>query len=174
MDYLDNEDEADFRSRLRTWLRESDSSGGVLPSTDDGYWAKAADWHRRLYAGGWFGVSFPREYGGQGLPSVYEAIVDDELAWAGAAPKPSLGYIVHGMLRHSSPQTCRRFLPAMIAGTQRWCQGFSEPEAGSDLAGLRTTAAAYGAAAPYALALVVVAVLPAFWLSRPSAWERTR
>lgn len=144
MDYLDNEDEADFRSRLRTWLRESDSSGGVLPSTDDGYWAKAADWHRRLYAGGWFGVSFPREYGGQGLPSVYEAIVDDELAWAGAAPKPSLGYIVHGMLRHSSPQTCRRFLPSMIAGTQRWCQGFSEPEAGSDLAGLRTTAVREG------------------------------
>lgn len=139
MDYRDDDAEADFRSRLRTWLRDL-GPGGVLPSTDDGYWAKAAEWHRNLYDAGWFGVSFPQRFGGQGLSPVYEAIVDDELAWAGAAPKPSLGYIVHGMLRHASEHTCERFLPAMISGSERWCQGFSEPEAGSDLAGLRTTA----------------------------------
>jgi alkylation response protein AidB-like acyl-CoA dehydrogenase len=143
MDYLDDKGEAQFRDRLREWLRDH-STAGALPSTDDGYWAKAADWHRSLYEAGWFGVSFPRRFGGQGLSPAYEAIVDDELAWAGAAPKPSLGYIVHGMLRHASEEICERFLPAMIAGTERWCQGFSEPEAGSDLAGLRTTATLHG------------------------------
>lgn len=143
MDYRDDEAEAQFRHRLRAWLKDH-SPAQALPSTDDRYWAKAADWHKSLYDGGWFGVSFPCRFGGQGLSPVYEAIVDDELAWAGAAPKPSLGYIVHGMLRHASEEICERFLPAMIAGTQRWCQGFSEPEAGSDLAGLRTTATLVG------------------------------
>ena len=71
---------------------------------------------------------------------MFEAILDDELAMAGAPPKPSLAYIVHGMLRHASEPTCARFLPAMIDGSQRWCQGFSEPDAGSDLANLRTRA----------------------------------
>ena len=139
MDYRDNPMETQFRADLRAWL-ESNNPGGVLSSTDEKYWAHAADWHRSLYAGGWFGVSFPQRYGGRGLSPVYEAIVDDELAWAGAPPKPSLGYIVHGMLRHATEEACERFLPSMINGTQRWCQGFSEPEAGSDLAGLRTSA----------------------------------
>jgi alkylation response protein AidB-like acyl-CoA dehydrogenase len=143
MDYRDDEAEAQFRERLRAWLKDH-SPSQALPSTDDRYWAKAAEWHKSLYNGGWFGVSFPRRFGGQGLSPVYEAIVDDELAWAGTAPKPSLGYIVHGMLRHAPDEICERFLPAMIAGTQRWCQGFSEPEAGSDLAGLRTTATLHG------------------------------
>jgi alkylation response protein AidB-like acyl-CoA dehydrogenase len=139
VDYRDDAAEADFRGRLRTWLSTNALKGG-LPSTDDEYWAHAAEWHTDLYNAGWFGVSFPARYGGQGLSPVYEAIVDDELAWAGAPPKPSLGYIVHGMLRHASVDICERFLPSMIAGTERWCQGFSEPEAGSDLAGLRTSA----------------------------------
>jgi len=143
MDYRDAAAEADFRDRLRTWLSSNARKGG-LPSTGDEYWAHAAEWHTSLYDAGWFGVSFPTRYGGQGLSPVFEAIVDDELAWAGAPPKPSLGYIVHGMLRHASEEIRERFLPSMIAGTERWCQGFSEPEAGSDLAALRTTAVRHG------------------------------
>ena len=143
MDYTDDAAETDFRTRLRAWLVDNAPHGG-LPSTDDDYWSHAAGWHQSLYDAGWFGVSFPTRYGGQGRSPVYEAIVDDELAWAGAPPKPSLGYIVHGMLRHASEPILDRFLPDIIAGTQRWCQGFSEPEAGSDLAGLRTTATLEG------------------------------
>jgi len=71
---------------------------------------------------------------------VYDVILDEELAAAGAPPRPSLGYLVIGFGRHGSPELCRRFLPGMINGTQRWCQGFSEPGAGSDLAALTTTA----------------------------------
>ena len=67
-------------------------------------------------------------------------IVDEEIAKAGAPPRPSLGYLVVGLSRHGSEELRQRFLPGMINGTERWCQGFSEPGAGSDLASLTTTA----------------------------------
>ena len=67
-------------------------------------------------------------------------ILDDELAAAGAPPRPSLGYLVQGISTHGSDAIKDRFLPGLISGRERWCQGFSEPDAGSDLASLRTTA----------------------------------
>jgi alkylation response protein AidB-like acyl-CoA dehydrogenase len=75
---------------------------------------------------------------------VYDVILDEELAAAGAPPRPSLGYLVTGLGHHGSRELCQRFLPGMINGTERWCQGFSEPGAGSDLASLATTAVADG------------------------------
>lgn len=74
------------------------------------------------------------------MPPVYDVIVDEELARAGAPPRPSLGYLVVGLGHHGSKELQQRFLPGMINGTERWCQGFSEPGAGSDLASLITTA----------------------------------
>ena len=74
------------------------------------------------------------EVGGHGLPSVYDVILDEELIAAGAPPRPSVGYLVQGLLRHGSADVQRRFLPGLVSGRERWCQGFSEPDAGSDLA----------------------------------------
>ena len=85
-------------------------------------------------------MSWPSDIGGQELPSVYDVIVDDELAAAGAPPRPSLGYLVQGILEHGNDDIRRRFLPGIVNGRERWCQGFSEPDAGSDLASLRTRA----------------------------------
>ena len=99
-----------------------------------------AAWHRSLYDAGFFGMSWPKAIGGQELPTVYEVIVDEELAAAGAPPRPSLGYLVQGILEHGSDEIKRRFLPGIVNGRDRWCQGFSEPDAGSDLASLRTRA----------------------------------
>ncbi len=139
MDFRDSPEEADFRARLRAWIAEN-NPGLPASSTDDEYWARQAEWHTALYDAGFFGVSWPKKFGGQELPSVFDVILDDELAAAGAPPRPSLGYLVQGITTHASQAIQERFLPGLISGRERWCQGFSEPDAGSDLAALRTTA----------------------------------
>ena len=137
MDFRDSPEEAAFRERLRSWLAET---AGDFPTSGDEYWRRQGEWHQALYSAGFFGLSWPREYGGKELPPVYDVILDEELARAGAPPRPSLGYLMQGLGRHGSPELRSRFLPGMIDGTERWCQGFSEPGAGSDLASLTTTA----------------------------------
>jgi alkylation response protein AidB-like acyl-CoA dehydrogenase len=139
MDFGDSAAEAAFRARLRDWLREN-NPGLPASSTSDDYWEGQAPWHRALFDAGFFALSWPTAIGGQGLPTVYEVIVDDELAASGAPPRPSLGYLVKGILEHGSEDVQRRFLPGIVNGRERWCQGFSEPDAGSDLASLRTRA----------------------------------
>ncbi len=139
MDFRDAPDEADFRARLRAWIADH-NPGLPVSSTDDEYWARQAEWHTALYDAGFFGLSWPKRFGGHELPSVYDVILDDELAAAGAPPRPSLGYLVQGITTHGSEAVQERFLPGLISGRERWCQGFSEPDAGSDLAALRTTA----------------------------------
>jgi alkylation response protein AidB-like acyl-CoA dehydrogenase len=139
LDFRDSPDEAEFRHRIRSWLDEQGDSIKRSHS-DDEYWTMLGDWHQRLYDAGFFALSWPAQYGGREFPPVYEVIVDEELARAGAPPKPSLGYLIQGISRHGSDAIKQRFLPGLINGRDRWCQGFSEPDAGSDLASLRTTA----------------------------------
>jgi alkylation response protein AidB-like acyl-CoA dehydrogenase len=137
LDYRDSPAEAAFRTRLREWLAAHAKDFAL---TGDEYWTRYGEWHRALYGAGFFGLSWPAEYGGHELPPVYDVILDEELALAGAPPRPSLGYLVTGLGQHGSEELRRRFLPGMINGTERWCQGFSEPGAGSDLASLTTMA----------------------------------
>jgi alkylation response protein AidB-like acyl-CoA dehydrogenase len=139
MDFGDAPEEAAFRLRLRSWL--ADNNPGLPPSsTADEYWDGQAAWHQTLYDAGFFGLSWPAAVGGQALPSVYDVILDEELIAAGAPPRPSVGYLVQGLLEHGSEGVQQRFLPGLVSGRDRWCQGFSEPDAGSDLASLRTKA----------------------------------
>jgi len=141
LDFRDSPEEAAFRQRLRSWLADNAQK---YPTSGDEYWARAGEWHVALYEGGFFGLAWPKEFGGQELPPVYDVILDEELARAGAPARPSLGYLVVGLGRHGSKELQQRFLPGMINGTERWCQGFSEPGAGSDLASLTTTAVRAG------------------------------
>jgi alkylation response protein AidB-like acyl-CoA dehydrogenase len=143
VDFRDSPEESAFRHRLREWL-PTHNPGLPTSSTEDDYWAGTAEWHRSLFDAGFFAMSWPRAIGGQELSTVYEVIVDEELAAAGAPPRPSLGYLVQGILEHGSEETRQRFLPGIVNGRDRWCQGFSEPDAGSDLASLRTRASADG------------------------------
>src|SRR5438874_5392096 len=139
MDFRDSPAEAEFRALLRA-CRADNNPGLPTSSTDDEYWARQAEWHTALYDAGFFGLSWPKRYGGHELPTVFDVIVDKEVAAAGAPPRPSLGYLVQGITTHGSEAIKERFLPGLISGRERWCQGFSEPDAGSDLASLRTTA----------------------------------
>ncbi len=119
MNYGDSPEEAAFRARLRAWVAEHDP-GLPASSTADEYWHGQADWHRALFEAGFFGTSWPVDIGGQGLPSVYDVIVDEELARAGAPPRPSLGYLVQGILEHGGEDGRRRFLPGIVNGRERW------------------------------------------------------
>jgi alkylation response protein AidB-like acyl-CoA dehydrogenase len=139
LDFADSPAESEFRSRFRAWLADN-NPGLPASSTDDDYWRGQARWHQALHAAGFFGLSWPEDVGGRGLPAVYDAILDEELAAAGAPPRPGLGYLVQGILEHGNDDVKRRFLPRLIDGRDRWCQGFSEPDAGSDLASLRARA----------------------------------
>jgi alkylation response protein AidB-like acyl-CoA dehydrogenase len=133
--------ERDFRERARSWLAEH--SPGEPPSGDP---TTTRDfelaWQARQFGGGWAGVSWPVEYGGLGLSFVEQLIWYEEYARAGA-PQPRACFVG---LRHAgptlilrgSPEQKAEHLPKILRGELTWCQGFSEPGAGSDLAGLRT------------------------------------
>ena len=76
MDFRDSPEEAEFRTRLRAWLA-ANNPGLPASSTDDEYWARQAEWHTALYDAGFFGLSWPKRYGGQDLPPVFDVILDD-------------------------------------------------------------------------------------------------
>ncbi len=100
-----------------------------------------AEWERRLIEGRWICSHWPEEYGGRGLDSFQNGIVSDEFGKAGY-PRISRGMgeslVSPAIIVHGDPEQKRYFLPRILDGTDRYCQGFSEPGAGSDLAGLQT------------------------------------
>ncbi|ORV86209.1 acyl-CoA dehydrogenase family protein [Mycolicibacterium iranicum] len=139
MDFTDTPEEAEFRTRLRAWLTEH-AAEAVIPD-DPGERADAANaWHHTLYEAGYIGLSFPTEYGGHGLSPVYEAILNDELGRAGAPPIEGVGHLTNALRLFGSEQQRDELLQGLLSGAVRWCQGFSEPDAGSDLASLKTRA----------------------------------
>src|SRR3546814_15499109 len=122
MDFGDSTAEAEFRQRLRAWLA-TNNPGLPGSSTDDEYWAGMAAWHQSLFDGGFFGMSWPVAIGGQGLPSVYDVIPDDELAAAGAPPRPSPGYLVPGILEPANADIQARFPPGILHVLEPWPLG---------------------------------------------------
>jgi alkylation response protein AidB-like acyl-CoA dehydrogenase len=139
IDLRDTETEAEFRAGLRSWLA-SNMPTESMPTRLEERHAFLVTWHRRLYKAGYVGLSWPVEYGGRGFGPLEEAIFSQELAAAGAPPGPMLGYIGRPLLLHGTEEQRSRYLPAMLRSDELWCQGFSEPNAGSDLASLQTKA----------------------------------
>ena len=100
-------------------------------------------WHRRLFEGGWLGLHWPPEYGGRGASLIEEFLVVEELARRGLSPgvnEIAIAMIGPLMLRHGTQRQKAAHLKKILAAEQIWCQGFSEPQAGSDLAALSTRA----------------------------------
>jgi alkylation response protein AidB-like acyl-CoA dehydrogenase len=142
MDLTFTERETAFRDELRAWL--SDNHPGEVPSSDeDGAYAWRRDFQRRLADGGWAAVHWPIEFGGRGATLTESAIFFEELARARAPlPVNALGLLLAGptIMIWGTPEQKDRFLAPIVTAEEIWCQGFSEPEAGSDLASLKTRA----------------------------------
>ncbi|ROO85384.1 alkylation response protein AidB-like acyl-CoA dehydrogenase [Actinocorallia herbida] len=138
MDFHDTPQEAAFRGELRSWLAAH--APADLPRDPDERAAALNGWHRALAGAGYVGLSFPSRYGGRGLPPTYEAILNDELGAGGHPPPPAIGHLTNAVRLFGTEAQRTGHLPGMLACTERWCQGFSEPDAGSDLASVRTRA----------------------------------
>ncbi|GIH06708.1 acyl-CoA dehydrogenase [Rhizocola hellebori] len=145
MDFADDPAAAEFRAGLRSWLSEhlAEYAHGTGYESAEAV-ERTHKWHKALAQAGYVAVSLPAEYGGRGLPDSYEGIVNQELAAAEAPPSPPIGHIAHAVVDFASDELKTRVLPGLLGCTQVWCQGFSEPGAGSDLASLTTTATADG------------------------------
>jgi alkylation response protein AidB-like acyl-CoA dehydrogenase len=137
-----------FRDELRAWLgthlkRPWREELRDPKHTEDGLIELRRAWQRQLYEGGYLGMDWPAEWGGRGATEVEKAIFEEELARADAPPILNIlgiGLLGPALIHHGSEEQRRRFIPPMLSGEEIWCQGFSEPGAGSDLASLRTSA----------------------------------
>jgi alkylation response protein AidB-like acyl-CoA dehydrogenase len=130
-----------FRDELRAWL--SGNQPGREPDGDLAGFEFRRAWQRRLHDAGWAGVSWPREYGGRGATLVEQAIYNEEMVRAQAPSAANvLGLAMGGptVIAHGTEEQKRRYLEPILAASEIWCQGFSEPGAGSDLAAVKTRA----------------------------------
>jgi alkylation response protein AidB-like acyl-CoA dehydrogenase len=155
MDFADSPAEAAFRAELRAWLathlpdhrRQYPPSDDELTLHPDKSFDACRAWHRRMHAGGWVGLRWPREYGGRGASLVEQLIFAEELIAAGAPPGVNtigLGMVAPALMVHGTPEQKARWLEPILAADEIWCQGFSEPNAGSDLANVSTRAVLAG------------------------------
>jgi alkylation response protein AidB-like acyl-CoA dehydrogenase len=142
MDLTFSDSETAFRDELRSWFAANDP-GPEPQGDDDAQYGWRRDWQRRLADGGWAGVHWPREYGGRGATMTESAIFFEELGRA-KAPLPAnvLGLLLAGptIMTWGTDEQKERYLAPILTADEIWCQGFSEPEAGSDLAALKTRA----------------------------------
>ena len=146
MDLRDSDTDAAFRAELRAWLQQTVPQLPPMPEREDwdGRRRFDSDWQKRLYDAGYAGIDWPTEYGGRGATPTESLIFLEELARAKA---PTVGVNFVGLLHagptliaEASEEQKQAHLPRILRGEEVWCQGFSEPSAGSDLASLRTRA----------------------------------
>jgi alkylation response protein AidB-like acyl-CoA dehydrogenase len=136
-------DQLAFRDEVRSWLR-AHAPRPALPSpgTPDGF-AAHLDWERQLAAAGYAAIRWPEEFGGRGADAVTQAIFEEEYVLADAPERVTVvGHNLMGptLMVHGTPEQQQRWLPRILSADDIWVQGYSEPEAGSDLAAVRTRA----------------------------------
>jgi len=144
---LDYTPEAEaFRKEVRTWLEENLPDGWFEPGFSlegDARKRFNEEWPKKLYGGGWICASWPTEYGGKGLSILENVVLAEEFAKARAPMRADFfGDTLVGptILQWGTEEQKKEFLPKILKGEMRWCQGFSEPDSGSDLASLKTSA----------------------------------
>src|SRR5579863_8848530 len=151
MDLNYTHEEEVFRKEVRTWLDDNLPKSGLRGAdnrahADRGTLDKMKDWHRHLHEAGYLALSWPKEYGGQAMDPVRQAIVNEEMVRARAPGPVGSGIPLLGptLITWGSEEQKRRYLPKVLSAEEIWCQGYSEPGSGSDLASLRTRAEIVG------------------------------
>src|SRR3954464_1286677 len=137
--------EEQFRDTLRAWI--ADNHPGQEPEGDEASFQFRREWQRKLNERGWAGLTWPTEYGGAGATQIEQAILFEEFARARAPQMANvLGLTMGGptVIAHGTDDQKARFLAPILSADEMWCQGFSEPESGSDLASLKTRAVLKG------------------------------
>jgi alkylation response protein AidB-like acyl-CoA dehydrogenase len=148
VDFRDTPEEAAFRDEVRTWLSENlvgefARIGGGRGTADEEHWDVRMEWERKLGEAGWIGLGWPKEYGGRALPFNLQAIFGEEYTKASAPGRITFfgeGLLGPTLVAMGTEKQKQRFLPPILKATELWCQGYSEPDAGSDLANVKTKA----------------------------------
>ncbi len=148
MEFTFSPDDESFRDQVRTWMTEhlvgefAQLGSGMDLGEGDELDVRRA-WERELAAGGWVGIGWPKEYGGRDLPVTQLLVFNEEYARAGGPGRTGFfGEQLLGptLMAFGTDTQKQRFLPPILRADEYWCQGFSEPDAGSDLANVKTTA----------------------------------
>lgn len=148
MDFNLSPQEEAFRDEVRGWLKKNLPKGwkGRARTGEAGkpeYIQFLKDWAKKLYEGGWAGVSWPKEYGGRGATLMEQVVFNEEMARARAPEHPNvigIGMTGPTIIAHGTEEQKKHYLARILSAEDIWCQGFSEPNAGSDLAGLQCRA----------------------------------
>jgi alkylation response protein AidB-like acyl-CoA dehydrogenase len=149
MDFRDTPAEAEFRAEVRAWLTDNLPPGWPenRPKEQTAEEELRREWQRKLYEAGWAGLSWPTEYGGRGASLIEQVIFNEESARV-RAPTPInvIGLYMAGptIIAWGTEEQKGRYLQPLLSGEEIWCQGFSEPGAGSDLGAVRTRAVREG------------------------------
>jgi len=136
-------EETRFRDELRAWLETNTPTGWEhrRDASMEQHFAFLRSWQKTLYDGGWAGISWPREHAGRGASLMQQVIFWQEMARVSAPPMANvigLGMVGPTIIAFGTEAQKARFLPGILSADEIWCQGFSEPNAGSDLAGLQS------------------------------------
>ncbi|MEI6447541.1 MAG: acyl-CoA dehydrogenase family protein [Actinomycetes bacterium] len=147
MDLNDTPEQAEYRAKVRSWIEANKAGapglGGAEPGKEEQWIAERRAWQGVLAQGGFAGVTWPAEFGGQGLGPLDQVIVTQELQAAGVPgilDVIGIGMLGPTIIAHGTDEHKSRYLEPMLSGEEVWCQLFSEPAAGSDLAGITTKA----------------------------------
>ena len=145
MDLNDSPEQAAYRVEVRTWLEQNASHAPTTRGRGDEEGAVEAHraWQRKLAEGGYVGVTWPAEHGGQGKGPLHQVVINQEIARAGVPgilDAIGVGMLGPTLIAHGSEEQKQRYLAPMLHGDEVWCQLFSEPAAGSDLAGIQARA----------------------------------
>lgn len=146
MDFAYTPEQRRFRDELRDWLEARKATGeipGLAQASLDDYVAEGKQWQRRLHEGGWCGLHWPASYGGRGIGIVEQIIFQEELARIGSPQLVNLlalSMVGPLLIDHGTESQKLRYLRPILDASEIWCQGYSEPGAGSDLAAVATRA----------------------------------